>query len=236
MDISAWLRLKSVPSFSTVFFLVILCVFFLIFFLLFLYARSHAQAEQEYINTLEATNELQRKFYEELLHSNHQIHLLRHDMRNHLQTVRLLLVHKPERAQTYLQKLESSLQIQCKTDSGTSVLEYFLTYRRQLADKNCLTLCITIPTFGTASTEEVSYILLVLHALDLAIVNAVPGSQIILSPFSDSSIGFYLRFDGPLSRNTFRSWKQVNEPLCGKSGKITPHLRKSTTEILVFCS
>ncbi len=213
--------------------LVVLCILFLLLFLIFLYVRSKAHAEQEYINSLEETHAIQRKFYEELLYSSHQMHLLRHDMKNHLQTVQRLLANDPNQAADYLQQLESSLQVQCTAEASQSAFSYFLAYRHQQAEDKNLSLQITSAASDEPALQDASYALLVLHTLDLAIAHATPGSQITLSPQSDCRTGFCLSFHGTLSRKKLRQWKQMNTPLCGSAGQISTSLKKGAANIFV---
>lgn len=213
--------------------LLALCILFLLLFFIFLYVRSKTHAEQDYIDSLEETHAIQRKFYEELLYSSHQMHLLRHDMKNHLQTVQHLLADDPNRAAAYLQQLERSLQVQCATDASQSAFSYFLAYRRHQAEDKNLTLQITSAAFDHSFSQDVSYALLILHTLDLAITHALPGSQITLSPQPDCSTGFCLSFHGTLSRKELRQWEQLNAPLCG-SGQISPSLQKGAANISVI--
>lgn len=213
--------------------LVVLSILFLLLFLIFLHVRGKTHAEQEYINSLEETHAIQRKFYEEFLYSSHQMHLLRHDIKNHFQTVQRLLVDDPNRAADYLQQLESSLQIQCAADTSQSAFSYFLTYRRQQAKDKKLSLQIASAAAYEPSLQDASYALLVLHTLDLAIAHATPESQITLSPQSDCRTGFRLCFHGVLSRTELYQWEQLNAPLCGSSGHISTCLQQGTITISV---
>lgn len=224
---------NAMASSFVIFSLVVLCILFLLLFLIFLYVRSKTHAEQEYIDFLEETHAIQRKFYEELLYSSHQMHLLRHDMKNHFQTVQRLLADDPNRAADYLQQLENSLQVQCAADASQSAFSYFLAYRCQQAEDKNLSLQITFDASNDPALQDASYALLVLHTLDLAIAHATPGSQITLSPQLDCHSGFCLSFNGTLSFKELRQWEEINAPLCGSSGQISTSLQKGAANISV---
>ena len=146
--------------------------------------------ERRRMTLLGQLGDLERAHYESLAGTDTALRMLRHDMHNHLQTVRLLLEGDPERACAYLDELEGALRgVELPARPGAA--EVLLDAHRQAFARIglCLELDDALAVSGFMAPAMSTALLAC--ALDAALLAARRGSLVRAGVCGR---GFFVRF------------------------------------------
>lgn len=218
---------RSVVLFSAALFVVLVGCF-----LLFSYVNSRLREERDRITFLEQYQALQRDYYEGILYSSHVARLLRHDLRNHLQTVRLLYDQNPARAASYLQEVKQALlHTAPDTNSGAPLLEHLLITRKQTAAAAGHPLTLKLDNSNMNDAQAVAFVSFIVNAVDIALESAEPGSEILASTLPGGERGIEVCYQGALLRQNRMKWQTLGT-LFATAGGATSYTQQNGRTLL----
>lgn len=200
--------------------------------LVFLLMRHRLAKAHMLTQYMELYHDYAKKYYDQALRQNQLACILRHDLKNHLQTVQLLLNDgKADKAEEYLAQMQQRMRATAQDfEADTDGLTQLLRPYCEAAEKDGKRLDITQIENCMAVTAAV----FITDVIEIALAQAEAGSTVTVLPAPDEKQGFCVQYKGGLTKTRRTRWAALAKLVRADNGCAAAEHRPPHTVLTVW--